>query len=153
MKLTRRRIALLAAIAIGTLYFTLFDTTPRGIRCVKSTSPDGVYIAERCALNSVAWGNPNYAGRLFDAKTGKLLAQHTFSTPVPDLSWHRAVTYSLDPNGPLLYAGPAIGFSSGDGGDDATYISLPPSSWDRLLASRPRLSFGPLQLVLPQADE
>ncbi|MFP3567632.1 hypothetical protein [Paraburkholderia sp. SIMBA_030] len=139
MKFTRRRVALLALIAIGALYFALFNRTPHGTKCQRSTSPDGVYMAERCLLVRIPGGNSEYVGRLFNAKSGKLLAQHTFSTPVPDLSWSSGVTYSLKPDGPVHYFGPSVGFSIGDGSDDSTYISLPPSGWDRLLAARPRL--------------
>ncbi|EIF33867.1 hypothetical protein BCh11DRAFT_01656 [Burkholderia sp. Ch1-1] len=132
------RMAAMGAI-IAMLYFGLFDHTSRGTECQKSTSPNGFYKAERCLLDWIPGGSSRYVGRVFDAKNGKLLAQHTFSTPVPDLSWSSGVLYSLDPDGPLRYFGATVGFSKGDGGDDSTYISLPPSRWERLLAARPRL--------------
>jgi hypothetical protein len=126
-------------VVVGVLYFGLFNHTPHGTECQKSASPDGLYVGERCLLDWVPGGSSEYVGRVLDAKNGKLLAQHTFSTPVPDLSWSSGVNYSVEPDGPLRYIGPSVGFSIGDGGDDSAYISLPPSMWDRLLAARPRL--------------
>lgn len=125
--------------AIGILYFTLFDTTPRGTECKRSTSPNGLYIAERCVLRWLPRGDSKYVGRLFDAKSGRKLAQHIFSTPVPDLSWYLGMDYSPKDDGVLIHAPPSVGFSIGDGGDDATFISLPPSTWDKLWAARPHL--------------
>jgi hypothetical protein len=124
---------------IGILYFTLFDTTPRGTECERSTSPNGLYVAERCVLRWLPRGDSKYVGRLFDAKSGRKLAQHTFSTPVPDLSWYLGMDYSPKDDGVLIHAPPSVGFSIGDGGDDATFISLPPSTWDKLWAARPHL--------------
>ncbi|WP_242540197.1 hypothetical protein [Trinickia mobilis] len=80
MKLSFKRAALFAVV-VAMLSFCLTDHTPRGTECHKSTSPDGVYIGERCLLNWVPGGNSEYVGRLCDAKSGKLLAQHTFSNP------------------------------------------------------------------------
>ena len=126
-------------IAIGLLYFGLFDHTPLGKKCQKSTSPDDRYVAERCLLDWVPGGNSEYVGRVFDAKTGKKLAQHTFSTPVPELRWSPGVLYSLKPESPPSYIGPSVAFSRGNADDGDSSISLPPSKWDRLLAARPRL--------------
>lgn len=137
MRFIFKSVALGTAL-ICTLYFGLFDTTPRGTECKRSTSPDGLYIAERCVLRWVPGGDSKYAGRVFDAESGKKLAQHTFSTPVPDLSWYHGMDYSPNDDGVLIHAPPSVGFSIGDGGDDATFISLPPSTWDKLLAARPR---------------
>jgi hypothetical protein len=125
MKLSFKRVALSVAV-VGVLSFCLTDRTPHGTECQKSASPDGLYIAERCLLKWVPGGNSEYAGRVFDAKSGKKLAQHTFSTPDPQIAWYS-------------YTAVYVSFSIGDGGDDATYISLPPSGWDRFLAARPRL--------------
>ena len=125
MKLSFKRAALFAVV-VGVLSFCLTDHTPHGTECKKSTSPNGLYTAERCLLGWVPGGNSEYVGRVFDAKSGKKLAQHTFSTPVPEIAWYNYID---------LY----VSFSSGDGGDDATYISLPPSKWERFLAARPRL--------------
>jgi hypothetical protein len=140
MKPLFKRVALCAA-AVGVLYFCLFDTTPRGIECERSASPNGAYIAERCVLHWRPGSNSDYVGRVFDAKREKKLAQHTFSTSVPDLSWSPGGTYYLDTDGPLHQFRPSVGFSRGDGGDDSTYISLPPTTWDRILAARPRSFF------------
>jgi hypothetical protein len=118
--------AALSATVVGVLYFVLFDTTPRGDECERSTSLDGLYIAERCVLQWVPGGDSKYVGRIFDAKSGKKLAQHTFSTPVPQIAW-------------FDYTDVYVSFSIGDDGSDSPYISLPPSKWDRLLAARPHL--------------
>jgi hypothetical protein len=118
--------AALSATVVGVLYFVLFDTTPRGDECERSTSPDDLYIAERCVLQWVPGGDSKYVGRIFDAKSGKKLAQHTFSTPVPQIAW-------------FDYTDVYVSFSIGDDGSDSPYISLPPSKWDRLLAARPHL--------------
>jgi hypothetical protein len=125
MKLTFKR-ATLFIVGLGVIYFCLFNHTPHGRECESSKSPDGLYMAERCLLKWVPGGDSKYVGRLFDARNGKLLAQHTFATPVPQVAWF---------NYEEIY----VSFSIGDGGDDATYISIPPSKWDRLLAARPRL--------------
>ena len=135
MRLIFKGVALGTAL-IGILYFSLFDTTPHGTECKRSTSPDGLYIAERCVLRWVPGGDSKYVGRLFDVGSGKKLAQHTFSTPVPDLSWYHSMDYSPKDNGALIHPPPSVGFSIGDGGDDATFISLPPSTWDKLLAAQ-----------------
>lgn len=103
-----------------------FNPTPRGEQCRKSTSPDGIYIADLCLLVWVPGGDSRYVGRVYRAQTGRLLAQHTFSTPTPEISWNS-------------YGDIYVSFSKGDGGDDSVYISLPPSLIDRLLAARPHL--------------
>lgn len=130
-KESRRRIANFARqtailAVIGMSCVGLFDRTPHGTECRKSASPDGLYVAERCLLDWVPGGSSKYVGRLFDAKSGKLLAQKTFSTSVPEISW-------------LNYEGAIVSFSVGDADDGGADISLPPSRWDRLLAARPRL--------------
>src|SRR6202012_408825 len=114
------------AITIGMIYFLAFNHTPPGTECQSSKSPDGLYIAQRCLLNWVPGGNSQYVGRLFDANSGQLVAQHTFATPVPTILWSS-------------YEGATVLFAVGDGDDDATYIPIPPSTWDKLLAARPRL--------------
>ena len=128
-----RRLALWVGI-IGAICFGLFDHTPHGTECHKSTSPDGLYVGERCLLEWVPGGNSEFVGRLFDASTGRLLAQHTFSTPVPQIEW-------------LDYNGEYVSFSNGDGGDDSVYISLPPSIWDRLLALRAPMTAMPVAVL------
>jgi len=106
--------------------FFLFDRTPRGDECKGSTSPDGTYTAELCLLTWDPGGDSRYVARVYRATTGKLLAQHTFDTSTPRISWHS-------------YSDVYVSFSKGDGGDASVYISLPPSLIDRLLAARPRL--------------
>jgi hypothetical protein len=128
MKFKLKRFAPIAVI-IGMLYFGLFNHTPHGTECDSSISPDNRYIAERCLLRWMPGGNSEYVGRVSDRQTGKLLAQHTFSTPVPELQW-------------FSYSDAYVSFSNGDGGDNSVYIELPPSLWDRLLASRPRLHWS-----------
>ncbi|HIH2622737.1 TPA: hypothetical protein ACYLIB_006710 [Burkholderia cenocepacia] len=103
-----------------------FDRTPQGKECRKSTSPDGIYIADLCLLTWVPGGDSRYVGRVYRAQTGRLLAQHTFNTPTPEISWNS-------------YSDAYVAFSKGDGGDDSVYIPLPPAFIDRLLAARPRL--------------
>jgi hypothetical protein len=120
MKLSFKRAALFAAVVV--LYFFIIDHTPRGTECQKSTSPDGFYIAERCLLHWHPGSDSDYVGRVYDAKSGKLLAQRTFSTTVPEILW-------FDDGG--------MSFSRG--GDEAAFITFPLSVWDRLLAARPRL--------------
>jgi len=139
MKIMRlRAVVLVGFAAIGVLYFGLFNRIPHGTECEKSSSPDGIYIAERCFLEvqSFRSGNAKYVGRLFDAENGKLLAEHTFITPVPDLFWSPGFR-SGEPS--PHYVGPSVNFSRGGEDGDGSDISLPPSGWDRLLAARPRL--------------
>ncbi|QIE26441.1 hypothetical protein SBC1_42820 (plasmid) [Caballeronia sp. SBC1] len=121
MKPILKRVVLCAAV-VGVLYFSLFDTTQHGTECHKLTSPNGIYIAERCLLQWVPGGDSKYVGRVLDAKSGKKLAQHTFSTPEPTILWFVDGTMS---------------FSTG--GDDDAFITLPASTWDKLLAARPHL--------------
>jgi hypothetical protein len=103
-----------------------FDRTPRGEECRTSTSPDGIYLADLCLFAWVPGGDSRYVGRVYIAQTGRLIAQHTFSTPIPEISWNS-------------YGEAYVSFSKGDGGDDSVYISLPPSFVDRMLAARPHL--------------
>ena len=121
MKTIFKRLALGTAV-IGVLYFGLFDTTPRGTECHKSTSKNGLYIAERCVLRWVPGGDSEYVGRVFDAGSGKKLVQRTFSTPEPTILW---------------FVDGAMAFSSG--GDADAFITLPASTWDKVLAARPHL--------------
>jgi hypothetical protein len=136
MKPLFKRAALCVAL-LGALYFSLFDTTPQGRECERSTSPNGAYVAERCVLRWIPSFESKYVGRLFDAKSGKKLAQHTFATPVPELRWSPGMDYSRNDDGVLMHLPPSVSFSRG--GDDDSDIALPPSTWDRLLAARPHL--------------
>ena len=136
MKPLFKRAALCAAVVAG-LYFCLFDTTPHGKDCEKSISPNGVYVAELCMVHWHSRSDSDYVGRLFDAKSGKKLAQHTFSTSEPELSWSPDIDYFPKDDDVLGHLPPSVSFSRG--GDDDTGIWLPPSKWDRLLAARPHL--------------
>ncbi|MPW09047.1 hypothetical protein GCT19_25915 [Paraburkholderia sp. CNPSo 3155] len=91
--------------------------TKNASECIKSTSKNGRYIAERCLLQWRGGNDPDYRGQVYDAVSGKLLVRRTFSTPVPELIW-------LD--------GEGVSFSRG--GDDASFIKLPPSFYDRMIA-------------------
>lgn len=126
-------------IIIGSLYLGLFNRTPHGTKCIRSISPDGVYLAERCFLQveSYRTEDTQYVARLFDAKSGNLLAEHVFTTPVPDFYWSPGF-YSGEPE--PRYIGPSVNFSRGGEDGDGSDISLPPSFWDRLMAKRPRIN-------------
>ena len=133
MKLSVGRIALFAVV-VGMLYFCLTDHTPHGTECQRSTSPNGLYIAERCLLVWIPGGNSEYVGRVFDATSGKKLAQHTFSTPVPEISW-------------LSYEGAIVSFSIGDADDGDADIVLPPSRCGQATSSASTPVTGPVRLV------
>jgi hypothetical protein len=117
---SKKRIALFVVI-VGVMYWYLFNRTPHGKDCISSTSTNGIYIAELCMLRWSSRDDPEYAGRIYDAKSGKLLLQRTFPTSVPAIMW-------LDKRGILFSVG----------GDEAVLIYFPPSTWDKLLAARPR---------------
>lgn len=145
----RRKILLTGSVVVaGTACFGLLNPTPHGTECVKSTSPDGAYIAERCFLGMQSYRSDNgrYVARLVDAKSGSILAERVFDTPVPDLSWSAGFDYSdpksafPDPKHPRHIA-PAVYFQRGGEDGDGSSISLPPSLWDRLLARRPRIGY------------
>ncbi|WP_310631366.1 hypothetical protein [Paraburkholderia sp.] len=129
------------ALLVIAAYFVLFNHNPQGTRCERSVFSEHTYTAELCFVKFGAYrsGNMEYVGRLFDSKTGTLLAERVFVTPTPELSWSSGVKYSLD--GGLSYqtTGPSVEFSRGDGGAGNTGIPLPPSMWDRIKAMRPRL--------------
>jgi hypothetical protein len=141
MKATRKKISLVCGIVVaGGAYFGLLNHTPHGTECVRSTSPDGTYIAERCFLGKPGFyrsDNGRYVARLFEAKSGDLLVENVFTTPVPDLYWTTGF-YAGDSH-LLHYIGPAVSYQRGGEDDDGSHIYLPPSFWDRLLARRPRL--------------
>ncbi|MGV2293256.1 hypothetical protein AAHK20_31425 [Trinickia sp. YCB016] len=117
--LSLKRIALFAVI-VGGLYLCLLNQTPHGDSCVSSTSTDDAYVAELCLLTWSSRDIPEYVGRVYDAKSGKMLAQSTFLTSDPEVIWFKSG---------------GLAFSRGD---EAAFIDLPPSKWDRLLAARPR---------------
>jgi hypothetical protein len=128
------------ALALSLFFFAVFDLTSPGSNCKRSVSPDGLYRAERCTLEWNPGGSSNYVGRLFDAKTGKLLAQRTFTTAVPDLFWSSGVSYP-DSSQTVKQIGPSVEFSRGDPDDGESGIQIPPSLWDKLLATRPRSAY------------
>jgi hypothetical protein len=132
MKLLFRNTALFAVV--GVFYFFLIDHTPHGAECERSTSSNGLYIAERCLLVWIPGGNSEYVGRVFDATSGKKLAQHTFSTPVPEISW-------------LSYEGAIVSFSIGDADDGDADIVLPPSRCGQATSSASTPVTGPVRLV------
>ncbi|VVD26525.1 protein of unknown function [Paraburkholderia dioscoreae] len=77
-------------------------------------------IWRNCASSGGAGGSdPAYLGRAYDAKTGELLVRRRFATPVPELEWWND----------------EISFSRG--GDDTSYVKLPPTLYDRLTARLP----------------
>lgn len=121
MRLPSKKRVALFAVVLGGLYLCLFNRTPHGDSCVSSTSTNGVYIAELCMLTWSSRDDPEYAGRIYDAKSGTMLVQRTFPTPVREITW---------------FDDGSMSFSRG--GDEAAFIDLPPSKWDRLLAARPR---------------
>ncbi|MBB5398809.1 MULTISPECIES: hypothetical protein [Paraburkholderia] len=102
---------------LAVLRVATYTDTGNASQCIKSTSKNGRYIAERCLLQWRGGNDPDYRGQVYDAVSGKLLVRRTFSTPVPELIW-------LDDEG--------VSFSRG--GDDASFVKLPPSFYDRLIA-------------------
>lgn len=141
MKAIRKKTAVLSgALIVGALFLGLVNRTPHGTECVSSTSPNGTYIAERCFIRMLSYRSENarYVARLFNAKSGSLLAESVFETSVPDLSWSSGF-YFNDPQ--PRYIGPSVYFQRGGEDGDGSSISLPPSFWDRLLARRPRLDY------------
>ena len=123
---SKKRVALFAVI-VGGLYWCFFNRTPHGDDCVTSTAESGIYVAELCMLTWSSRDDPEYVGRIYDAKSRKLLVQSTFSTSVPEIMWFD------DGN---------MSFSRG--GDEAAFIDLPPSKLNRLLAARPRTHDWPI---------
>jgi hypothetical protein len=124
MKISLKITSALLTMALVGIF--AFDRTPRGEECRTSTSPDGIYLADLCLLDWVPGGDSRYVGRVYFAQTGRVMAQHTFSTPTPEISWNS-------------YNDVYVSFSKGDGGDSSVYISLPPTLLDRMLAARPHL--------------
>ena len=110
-----------ALSAVGLLLICLigFGSRSTATECVRERSPDGAYMAERCLLEWRPGGNSDYRGRVYDGNTGELLVHRTFSTPVPDLSW------SED----------SVSFSRG--GDESSFVTLPPTFFDRIKAALP----------------
>jgi hypothetical protein len=128
MKPLAKRVARLAAVGYA-LYLCLIDHTPHGTECREAISPNGQYRAERCLLEWIPGSESKYAGRIFSTQSGKMLVQRIFSTSVPTILWFK--------DGNMTFS---------TGGDDA-FIVLPLSTWDRLMAARPRL-----EIDLPKGD-
>jgi hypothetical protein len=109
------------AIAIAVLALVYFFATHRSdanaTSCVRSTSPNGLYIAEECMLDWNRRDNARYVGRVYEAASGKLIARRTFHTPVPEITW-------VDNH--LLFQA---------GGDDDDLVVLPPSLYDHINAT------------------
>lgn len=107
-----------------------FDRSPIGKYCKKSISPDNKYYATLCDSTYERFSEQPFniadfafVARLYDNKTGKILAITTFDSPVPDLFWGRDY----------------VQFQKGGEDGDGSYFNLPPSLMDRILANRPRL--------------
>jgi hypothetical protein len=110
---------LIVGFTIVGCYFIVHHPDSEAQDCSRATSPDGQYIAELCLI---WWGDssyPEYLGRVYDSKTGELLVRRRFHTPVPELEWWKG----------------NVSFSRG--GDDASYVRLPPTLYDRLVADLP----------------
>lgn len=101
----------------GGLYWLAYKPDSGASECERKISPDGRYLAEQCLISWGGRDDPDYLGRVYDAKTGTLLVRRRFSTPVPELDWFD------DGN---------VSFSRG--GDDASYVKMPPTLYDRLTA-------------------
>jgi hypothetical protein len=114
------RIASGAALWVAVNYWIGADLRSKAHDCRKAPSDGGRYIAELCLLRWNPAGNSDYPGRVYNAKGGELLAERTFSTPVPELSWWKEESVSFE-----------------RGGDDSSWVILPPSLYDRLLAKFP----------------
>ncbi|WP_434114827.1 hypothetical protein [Paraburkholderia caffeinilytica] len=115
-----RRIASAAVLWIIVNYWISADLRSKARDCSKTSSDGGRYTAELCLLRWNPGGDSDYIGRVYNAKDGELLAERTFRTPVPELSWWK------DEN---------VSFSRG--GDDSSLVTLPPTLYDRLLAQIP----------------
>ena len=129
-------------VLVGFIALVVFtDHSARGIACQKSTSSDGIYIAEVCGLKWVSGGDSTYVGRLYSAKTGAKLAQRVFDAPETDLFWSDGVCARDGVNKTKECFGPSVLFIRGDPSAGDSEILLPPTLWDRLLAARPTISY------------
>ncbi|MBC8728183.1 hypothetical protein [Paraburkholderia sp. UCT2] len=109
--------AVVLTVAFAVLLVATHPDHRNASECIKSTSKNGRYTAERCLLQWRGGNDPAYLGQVYDAASGKLLVRRTFSTPVPELIW---------------VGDEGVSFSRG--GDDASFIKLPPSFYDRMIA-------------------
>ncbi|WP_156966925.1 hypothetical protein [Paraburkholderia ferrariae] len=140
----KRRTKLILTFSIFIIAYSLvFDHTPNGVNCETSISPNSKYMAERCTLSLNTWpGDYEYVARLFDKKTGKLLAQSTFDTMETSFNWSNGLDYSDDGGKTVKHDGASVYFQRGGEEGDGSNFELPPSLWDRLLAMRPRLPWN-----------
>ncbi|WP_143189357.1 hypothetical protein [Paraburkholderia lycopersici] len=115
-------ICTIIAAPVVSFAWLLYKPDSEASECVRATSPDGRYIAERCVISWNHLVNPLYLGRVYDSKTGELLVRRRFNTPapeVPDQWWDKdEVLFSR-------------------GGDEDAFIHLPPTLYDRLMAHLP----------------
>ena len=114
------RIAGMAVLWIAVHYWIGADLRSKAHDCKKTPSHGGRYIAELCLLRWNPGNDSDYLGRVYDAKNNELLAEQTFRTPVPELQWWKEDNVSFS-----------------RGGDDSSWVILPPSLYDRLLAKLP----------------
>jgi hypothetical protein len=101
-------------------YWNSAELRSKAHDCRKTSSEGGRYTAELCLLQWIPGDDSIYLGRVYNAKNSELLVERTFSTPVPELSWWKEK---------------AVSFAKG--GDDSSWVALPPSLYDRLLAKLP----------------
>ncbi|WP_133650623.1 hypothetical protein [Paraburkholderia flava] len=113
-------LALTAAVGIAINYALDVEGRSKADECERSRSPDGQYLAERCLVQWRGGNNPDYVGRVYDARSGTLLVERSFSTPVPELFWWKRE---------------AVSFSRG--GDESSTVYLPPTAYDRFKALLP----------------
>jgi hypothetical protein len=118
--LSARRIVSLALLGVAVNYWTSVDLRSKAHDCRRTPSDGGHYIAELCLLRWNPGNDSDYVGRVYDAKNRELLAERTFSTPVPELLWWKEDNVSFS-----------------RGGDDSSWVILPPSLYDKLLAKLP----------------
>lgn len=110
--------SVIAIVALTLIYYWITHRTDSmAYDCVRSKSPDGRYVAEECTLDWDHGDNPKYVGRLYDDVTGKMLARRTLHAPDPEILW--VANY-------LMFSG---------GGNDEDMIALPPSLYDRIVAT------------------
>ncbi|MFD1554180.1 hypothetical protein ACFSHT_00875 [Paraburkholderia silviterrae] len=121
-KIKRVGVGILACFTLITLTSYVFDARrrARATECVNATSHNGLYRAQSC-LTGTRGNVGDYVGRLYEARTGNLVAETTFDSMdggVPDF---------MDDDHAVLF----------DGGGDSGLIYIPPSLLDRLRAKIP----------------
>ncbi|MEQ5841056.1 hypothetical protein N0A02_16645 [Paraburkholderia acidicola] len=101
-------------------YWTDFELRSKAHECKKQLSDSGLYLAELCLLQWNPGGDSDYLGRVYDAKTGTLLVERMFQSPVPQVSWWKSEYVLFE-----------------RGGRGSGLVNLPPSLFDRLTAKLP----------------